>query len=45
MAFQYNFHGAESEMLLMRQAAIMLVMDCLTHKSDWHVKVFDDENR
>lgn len=43
MGIHYNCHGAESEMLLMREVAIMLVMDRLTDKPDWHVKVFNDE--
>ncbi|KAJ9162213.1 glucose-methanol-choline oxidoreductase [Coniochaeta hoffmannii] len=43
MGIHYNCHGAESEMLLMREVAMMLVMDRLTDKPDWHVKVFNDE--
>ena len=39
----YNCRGAKSEMLLMREVAMMLVMDRLTDKPDWHVKVFNDE--
>lgn len=43
MGIHYNCQGAESEMLLMREVAMMLVMDRLTDKPDWHVKVFNDE--
>ena len=35
-------YGADSEMLLVREVAMMIVMDRLTDKPDWHVKVFDD---
>lgn len=47
--FQYpvgihaNCYGADSEMLSVREVAMMLVMECLSDKLDWHVKVFDDE--
>jgi hypothetical protein len=39
----YNCVGAESAMILVREVAMMLVMDRLTDKPNWHVKVFDDE--
>ncbi|VUC23569.1 unnamed protein product [Clonostachys rosea] len=35
--------GASSEMLLVREVAMMVVMDLLTDKPDFHVKIFDDE--
>ncbi|KAK7417755.1 hypothetical protein QQX98_004411 [Neonectria punicea] len=37
-----NCYGAESEMLLVREVAMMIVMDRLSDKPDWHLKVFDD---
>lgn len=37
-----NCYGADSEMLLIREVAMMIVMNQLTDKLDWHVKVFDD---
>ncbi|EEU41574.1 uncharacterized protein NECHADRAFT_54318 [Fusarium vanettenii 77-13-4] len=37
-----NCWGSESEMLLVREVAMMIVMDRLTDKPDWHIKVFDD---
>jgi hypothetical protein len=43
IGIHYNCFGASSEMLLVREVALMLVMDRLTDKPDWHVKVFDDE--
>lgn len=43
IGIHYNCVGAGSEMLLVREVALMLVMDRLTDKPDWHVKVFDDE--
>jgi hypothetical protein len=39
----YNCSGAKSAMILVREVAMMLVMDRLTDKPNWHVKVFDDE--
>jgi len=39
----YNCWGADSEMLTVGEVAMMLVMDRLTDKPDWHIKVFDDE--
>ena len=43
MGIHFDCYGAASQMLLMREVAMMLVMDRLTDKSDWHVKVFNDE--
>ncbi|KAK4151114.1 hypothetical protein C8A00DRAFT_36248 [Chaetomidium leptoderma] len=43
MGIHFNCYGGASEMLLVREVAMMLVMDRLTDKPDWHVKVFDDE--
>ncbi|KAM0426062.1 hypothetical protein ACHAPT_008693 [Fusarium lateritium] len=37
-----NCFYAESEMLLVREVAMMIIMDRLTDKPDWHIKVFDD---
>ncbi|KAF4472606.1 hypothetical protein FALBO_493 [Fusarium albosuccineum] len=37
-----NCFGADSDMLLIREVAMMIIMDRLTDKPDWHVKVFDD---
>ncbi|KAF5011169.1 hypothetical protein FDECE_2694, partial [Fusarium decemcellulare] len=37
-----NCFGSDSEMLLIREVAMMIVMDRLTDKPNWHVKVFDD---
>ena len=34
--------GSFSELLLVREVAMMIVMDTLTDKPDWHRKVFDD---
>ena len=38
-----NFWGAESDMVQVREVAMMMIMDRLTDKKDWHIKVFDDE--
>lgn len=35
-------YRSDSEMLLIREVAMMIVMDQLTDKVDWHIKVFDD---
>ena len=43
MGIHYNSCGAQSDMLLVREIAMMLVMDRLTDKPNWHIKVFDDE--
>ncbi|KAL2129749.1 hypothetical protein VTI74DRAFT_7339 [Chaetomium olivicolor] len=42
MGTHHNCYGAKSHMLLVREVAMMLVMDRLTDKPDWHVKVFDE---
>ncbi|KAM5356789.1 hypothetical protein ACJ41O_003435 [Fusarium nematophilum] len=42
MGVHANCYGAESEMLLVREVAMMIIMDRLTDKPDWHIKVFDD---
>ncbi|AEO69667.1 uncharacterized protein THITE_2091161 [Thermothielavioides terrestris NRRL 8126] len=34
--------GAESELLQVREVAMMILMDRLTDKPNWHVDVFDD---
>ncbi|KAM0360472.1 hypothetical protein ACHAP4_002551 [Fusarium culmorum] len=34
--------GSESELLLVREVAMMIIMNELTDKPDWHVKVFDE---
>lgn len=34
--------GSESELLHVREVAMMLLMDRLTDKPNWHEKVFDD---
>ncbi|KAJ3455834.1 hypothetical protein MRS44_017316 [Fusarium solani] len=39
----FNCYGSESEMLLVREVAMMMVMESITDKPDWHVKVFDPE--
>ncbi|KAK5654209.1 hypothetical protein OQA88_7384 [Cercophora sp. LCS_1] len=39
----HNCFGANSELLPVREVAMMMVMDALTDKPDWHIKVFDDE--
>lgn len=38
----YGAEGAQSELLHMREVAMMILMDSLTDKPDWHKKVFDD---
>ncbi|KAK3386423.1 hypothetical protein B0H63DRAFT_467769 [Podospora didyma] len=43
MGIHPNCRGGNSEMLLVREVAMMLVMDRLTDKPAWHEKVFDDE--
>lgn len=35
-------HGSKSELILVRELAMIDVMDKLTDKPDWHKKVFDD---
>ncbi|KAG0650489.1 hypothetical protein D0Z07_3367, partial [Hyphodiscus hymeniophilus] len=43
MGIHGNFYGADSDILPVREIAMMLIMDKLTDKPDWHKKVFDDE--
>ncbi len=35
--------GSDSDLLPVRELAMMSIMDRLTDKPDWHKKVFDDE--
>ncbi|KAL2256160.1 hypothetical protein VTK26DRAFT_2091 [Humicola hyalothermophila] len=42
IGIHYNCTGADSRLLLVREVAMMLVMDRLTDKPGWHVKVFDE---
>lgn len=42
MGIHSNCWGSESDMLLVREVAMMIVMDRLTDKPDWHLKVFDE---
>ncbi|KAF2717870.1 hypothetical protein K431DRAFT_333667 [Polychaeton citri CBS 116435] len=42
MGIHPNCFGSNSAMLMVREVAMMIVMDRLTDKPDWHVKVFDD---
>ncbi|KAF4443981.1 hypothetical protein F53441_11276 [Fusarium austroafricanum] len=37
-----NYYGANSDILLVREVAMMIVMNQLTEKPNWHIKVFDD---
>ncbi|KAI1078347.1 hypothetical protein F5B20DRAFT_547833 [Whalleya microplaca] len=37
-----NCQGSQSKMLPVREVAMMMVMDRLSDKRDWHNKVFDD---
>ncbi|KAI0453530.1 hypothetical protein F5B21DRAFT_479023 [Xylaria acuta] len=39
----HNCDGSQSALLLVREVAMMHVMDRLTDKVDWHKKVFDDK--
>jgi hypothetical protein len=43
IGIHFNCYGSESEMLLVREVAMMMVMESITDKPDWHVKVFDPE--
>ena len=43
MGIHHNYSGAETPMIPVRERAMMLVMDRLTDKPNWHIKVFDDE--
>lgn len=36
-------YGSDSELIYVRELAMMDIMEKLTDKSDWHKKVFDDE--
>lgn len=36
-------YGSDSELLPVRELAMMSIMDRLTDKPDWHKKVFNDE--
>ena len=38
-----NCYGGKSNILPVRELAMMMIMDKLTDKKDWHIKVFDDE--
>jgi hypothetical protein len=38
-----DYCGSQSDLLLVREVAMMHVMDKLTDKVDWHEKVFDDK--
>ncbi|KAM0228046.1 hypothetical protein ACHAPO_011074 [Fusarium lateritium] len=42
IGIHYNCYGADSEMLLVREVAMMIVMNQLTEKPNWHLKVFDE---
>lgn len=35
--------GSHSDLICVREVAMMLAMDRLTDKPDWHIKVFDDD--
>jgi len=41
MGIHHRCYGCESEILTVREVAMLLVMEQLTEKADWHVKVFD----
>jgi hypothetical protein len=43
MGIHGNFFDADSDILPVREVAMMTIMDKLTDKPDWHKKVFDDE--
>jgi hypothetical protein len=36
-------YGSQSDLVLIRELAMMSVMESLTDKEDWHTKVFDDK--
>ena len=42
MGTHHNCNGNKSAMLLVREVAMMMIMDRLSDKPNWHVKVFDD---
>jgi len=39
----HNCWGTDSELLPVREVFMMILMDSLTDKVDWHKKVFDEE--
>ena len=43
MGISRDCWGSESEMLFVREVTMMIVMDRLTDKPDWHQKIFDEE--
>jgi hypothetical protein len=43
MGIHGNCYGGDSDILPVREVAMMIVMDKLTDKPDWHKKVFDDD--
>jgi hypothetical protein len=38
-----NSEGSDSELLIIREVAMMILMDKLTDKVSWHEKVFDND--
>lgn len=38
-----NFHGSNSDLIPVREVAMMTIMDKLTDKENWHTKVLDNE--
>ena len=42
MGIHTNCWGSSSDMILVREVAMMIVMERLTDKPDWHIKVFDN---
>lgn len=43
MGIHGNCFGGDSNFLPVREIAMMIIMDKLTDKPDWHTKVFDDK--
>ena len=43
MGIHENCEGAQSDMILVREVAMMIIMDRLTDKPDWNRKVFDED--
>ncbi|KAK3298743.1 uncharacterized protein B0H64DRAFT_318307 [Chaetomium fimeti] len=43
MGIHFNYYGVNSALMPVRETAMLLVMDRLTDKPNWHTKVFDDE--
>ena len=39
----HNCVGADSELLPVREVFMMMLMDCLTDKVNWHKKVLDEQ--